>query len=159
MWGQTGSSTDRINLVLDEYKKFGLIRVNMNWLPTRQVFYDNIVYQLAPFKGILSPFPANGSTSNDIDFILQRLYVSDGDSCAYPDAKTDDLIRAQRKELDPIKRGAILKDFQMHVANYFPVVPAHNLTAGWTFSWPWLHNVNKIDHTQWLDEAMPKRNG
>jgi ABC-type transport system substrate-binding protein len=158
MWGQAGVNTDRINLILDEYKRFGLIRVNLNLLPTRDIFYNNIVYQLTPFKGVMADMSI-GAAGNDVDYIFQRLYESTGDSCSYGDAKLDQIIHEQRSEVDPVKRAGMIKDFQMRAAEVFPVVPSHSNFAGWSFSWPWLHNVNQPGNLQWLDSAMPKRNG
>jgi ABC-type transport system substrate-binding protein len=142
---------------VDEYKKSELIRVNMVWMPTREVYYNEIVYQMTPFKGIMATFPAN--VGSDIEFMLSRFYESTGDSSPYPDPKTDELIVAQRRATDPGKRAEVLKDFQRHVATTFPVVPSHGLFAGWSFQWPWLHNINQPGYLQWLDANMPKRNG
>jgi hypothetical protein len=53
------------------------------------------------------------------------------------------------------------------VAKNFQLIPGSHRFSGWSFEWPWLHNVNWgpnnrswSDHyLNWLDSNMPRRNG
>jgi ABC-type transport system substrate-binding protein len=87
------------------------------------------------------------------------------------DPRIDRIKAAYRRELDPEKRGALLKELQPVLAEFMPAVPAIDLYGTFSFRWPWLHNINHGDptgvygrpiwggHKQWLDAAMPRRNG
>ena len=60
----------------------------------------------------------------------------------------------------------LIKDFQRYAAETFYTLPGQHRFNGWSFQWPWLHNVNaqKVNRANdnyllWLDPNMPRRNG
>jgi peptide/nickel transport system substrate-binding protein len=86
----------------------------------------------------------------------------------YKDARADDLSEKQRRELDPQKRVAILKELREHMRDQVPIVI---LGANFGFnSWhPYLHDISNgswVDVTgwgcltlmrAWFDDRAPKR--
>jgi ABC-type transport system substrate-binding protein len=115
------------------------------------------------------------SVSEDADYIIERDYLSYGNKegeQAYPDPRIDRVAEAQRRELDPVKRIELLKEFQRIATELTPVIPYVHQYTQFRFRWPWLHNsamgFTTSDalpegrpvaggHLQWLDKDMPNR--
>jgi ABC-type transport system substrate-binding protein len=115
------------------------------------------------------------SVSEDADYIIERDYLSYGNKegeQAYPDPRIDKVAEAQRRELDPVKRIELLKEFQRVATELTPAIPYVHLYTQFRFRWPWLHNSNygfttadtlpegrpvAGGHLQWLDKDMPNR--
>jgi hypothetical protein len=77
------------------------------------------------------------------------------------------MVRAQRREFDPVKRASIIKDWQMLVAKLWPLQPTAHPFGTWRAEWAWIHNANHRrgenggwpTYVWWLDKDMPRRNG
>lgn len=153
-----GSRVEIQQLMIDELKKSGFIRPADRWLNTQE-YYDAVTYA-ADFKG-LAITSAPGNT--EPDYALYQNYHSSGRATSpYASAEMDDIVQRQRRELDPLKRIEVLKEFQRYAAKTFPHMATHHLFGAFRFDWPWLHNVNydlQQGHKHWLDADMPRRNG
>ncbi|MPZ47908.1 MAG: hypothetical protein GEU75_01090 [Dehalococcoidia bacterium] len=150
---QIGNEVDQMGLLLDEYNRFGLIRIIPREVNRTEFFADGVYSR--SFQGIRMPYPSAGT---DVDYLFYRFYHGSSLN-VYPDAKLDELIDAQRRAIDPLKRAAIIKDLQLHIATTFCVNVGSHPFSTWNFEWPWLHNVNQTGELQWLDPNMPRRNG
>jgi ABC-type transport system substrate-binding protein len=147
----------------DAFRQSGLVKPISHSL-TAQVYADMIVAR-AEFKGMQYPSTSSGS---DVDYLLFRNYHSNGPPNPWTQTKDlDDIITKQRQEADPARRAEYIKEFQRMVAKNFQLIPGSHRFSGWSFEWPWLHNVNWgptnrswSDHyLNWLDPTMPRRNG
>lgn len=67
------------------------------------------------------------------------------------DAKSDSMIEAQRRELDPEKRVQLVRDWQKYAATTMPTVPFPGLASTFTFAWPWFGNYGV--HRAWDGES------
>ena len=56
------------------------------------------------------------------------------------DQKSDDMIDAQRKELDAGKRAQMIKDWQKYTATKMPVIPYPGQSPSFSLFWPWVGN-------------------
>ena len=148
------SYIDQINITGDLWKKSGLFRVNINWTPYDK--YQNDYVFERQMNGVLIN---DVTVVADVDVGLTRYWHSDGGRTVFPDPKVDDLVNKQRQESDTVKRAETLKEFQRYAATKFYQVPARGVFGGFSFQWPWLHNINEQPHLQWLDKDMPKRSG
>jgi len=156
IWTNVGNNEETNNLMIDYWTKSGFVRPK-NLPKQRQEYFDNVTYA-ATFKGISGTSSGAGGAT-DVDYILFRNFYSKGPVSAVVDPKTDEFHIRQRRELDPQKRAAIIKEWQLYCANVMNCIPTRHLFATWTFEWPWLHNSNQPAHLQWLDSNMPRRNG
>jgi hypothetical protein len=57
-----------------------------------------------------------------------------------PSAKMQELVLAQRKELDEKKRNVILEDLQKEMAMVMPAVPWPGAATGFDLAWPFIEN-------------------
>jgi peptide/nickel transport system substrate-binding protein len=95
------------------------------------------------FKGI-----AVGASTQypDVDQFLYAYYHSKGarQKTSFQgqatDARSDQLIEQQRRELDPAKRIQIIKDWQRHTAEKMPVIPYPGQSPAFSLFWPWIGN-------------------
>jgi peptide/nickel transport system substrate-binding protein len=160
-----GQLTDAEQLVTDSLKQSGVWDLEIRQV-TLAEYRVNINID-GRFDGVQNQSCAAGISN---DYVMYRDYHSRGrapDRQAFPDPKIDQLIEAQRKELDFNKRSAIWKDIQLYWATVFPTVPGRHLYTEFEFRWPWLHNSNyAVDrtanpdlglHLHWLDKDMPNR--
>jgi peptide/nickel transport system substrate-binding protein len=114
------------------------------------------------------------SSSGDADKLSYRTMHSLGNEPRsphpFPDAKLDQLIIAQRQELDVARRWQLLKEIQIRAAEHMPYVPGRHLFTSFSFRWPWLHNIgwggtgsppegrpSLGGHLHWLSADMPSR--
>jgi ABC-type transport system substrate-binding protein len=82
------------------------------------------------------------SAGPDIDTHFASKYTVNGRATyiAEPLGPISDLIAAQRREFDPAKRNAIIKDIQRQMAVAMPAVPVGGLSREYTLQWPYLGN-------------------
>ncbi|MPZ49401.1 MAG: hypothetical protein GEU75_08920 [Dehalococcoidia bacterium] len=167
VWCLINSREERQNLMLDNWKRFEndtKIRVNPVW-KVRAEYYENLVYSNT-FKGVQCTSGGSGGAT-DVDYVMFNNYYSEGRASTFPDPKIDEMVEAQRRELDPLKRAAIVKDWQKLVATLFPIQPTAHMFGTWDVEWAWLHNGNHRrgergalpSHVWWLDKSMPRRDG
>lgn len=151
----TGQAADRLNLVVDQWQKSGLFKINLQRLPTQQWTRYVVEYN---FSGILPASVANG----DFDFFIYNHYHSKGWN-SWPDARVDALIEAQRREMDVNRRNEIIKEFQRYIATkFYSMIPADGQLPAFTAQWPWVRNLGYSGtdgHLWWLAPDMPRRNG
>jgi len=81
------------------------------------------------------------------------------------DPRVDQLVEAQRKELDAAKRATIIKDFQKYAATKMYAVPWPGQGSAFTLYWPWVSNrgtwrtyiaetwPQEIAQTWWFDKS------
>lgn len=67
------------------------------------------------------------------------------------DTKSDSMIEAQRRELDPKKRVELIREWQRYVATTMPTVPFPGVANTFTFAWPWWGNYGV--HRAWDTES------
>jgi len=99
-------------------------------------------------QGLHDGIAMNQSTgqSGDIDqHISVRYNVGNGVRVMLPKVfpwyqKTQDLIEAQRKELDDKKRAVMLDDLQKELALQMPTVPWPGAANGFSLAWPYFAN-------------------
>jgi ABC-type transport system substrate-binding protein len=163
-----GQFTDADQLVIDNVSKAGTFNLDILRVASAPEYRK---YQVdREMDGIHGT--EQGST-NDVDYFIMRDYHSKGRADgrqAYAHAKIDELAAAQRRELDVEKRAAVLKEFQIFMAEWMPAIPGQHMFTTFQFRWPWLHNANYGEvtsppggrpswggHLHWLDESMPNR--
>ncbi|HLF77291.1 MAG TPA: ABC transporter substrate-binding protein [Dehalococcoidia bacterium] len=121
----------------------GLFDISLETFPTAEW---NIKFHLAEGKHEGIAFNQSTGQSGDIDaHISVRYNVGNGQRVMLPEVfpwykKTQDLILAQRKELDEKKRAVLLEDLQKEMALQMPTVPWPGAASGFTLAWPHLAN-------------------
>ena len=87
---------------------------------------------------------------------------------AYKDARADDLSEKQRRELDPQKRAAILKELRDYARDQVPIVIL-GMNFGFGVWHPYLHDISDACwavqsgwgalqfNRAWMDDRAPKR--
>jgi peptide/nickel transport system substrate-binding protein len=159
-------------LVIDSLKKTGTFDLDILQVPTAPEYRKyNVDREMEGLAG------TQIGSSNDADYFVTRDYSRFGpfgEQQAFPHAKIDEFQKAQRKEVDPERRNAVLKEFQIFMAEWMPSIPGRHAFTTFSFRWPWLHNVNygppisasvgppagrpvQGGHLHWLDKAMPNR--
>jgi ABC-type transport system substrate-binding protein len=150
----------------DHLNASGIVRLKEEQV-TQLDYSTRIVYG-AEHRGLV--VSAISGSAPDVDYLLFRNYHSRGPAATYPEPKLDEIIDKSRREMDPIKRADHIKEFQRYVSSTFNNLPGAHRAGGWRFEWPWMHNVNQVkgsrndtlgnfSYLNWLDEAMPRRNG
>jgi ABC-type transport system substrate-binding protein len=99
------------------------------------------------FEGI--SMQMNHGVRGDIDQYLSTRWSpagASGTQSMFPEVfpwykKSQDLITAQRRELDEKKRLGILEELQKELAVQMPTVPYPGAANGFTVAWPHLANV------------------
>ncbi len=125
----------------------GLFDMAINTL-TANDYNVKIFNNMGVFDGLA--LQMNHGVRGDIDQYLSTRFSPGGASGTqsimpqvYPwYQKTQDLISAQRKELDDKKRLTILEDLQKEMAVQMPTVPFPGAANGFTLAWPQLANLN-----------------
>jgi ABC-type transport system substrate-binding protein len=81
------------------------------------------------------------------------------------DPQVDQMVEAQRRELDANKRATIIKDLQKHLATKMYAVPWPGQASGFSLYWPWVSNrgtlrtyitetwPQEVAQTWWFDKA------
>jgi ABC-type transport system substrate-binding protein len=124
--------------MLNESKIFD---VALSGFPTAEW---NLKFHLA--EGQHEGLAMNQSTgqSGDIDnHISVRYNEGNGQRIFFkktPSQKMQDLVLAQRKELDEKKRNVILEDLQKEMAVVMPAVPWPGAATGFDLAWPYVEN-------------------
>jgi peptide/nickel transport system substrate-binding protein len=122
-------------------------------------YLPNIYFGQGNFKGI-----AVGATTAypEVDLFMFAYFHTQGarQKVAFQgkdgDAKSDQMIEAQRRELDYNKRLQLIRDWQKYVATTMPMIPYPGQSTGYGMAWPWLGNygVNR----SWDAEAGHETN-
>ena len=121
----------------------GLFDVSIQSFPTAEW---NLKFHHAEGKHEGIAFTQSTGQSGDIDaHISVRYNVGNGTRVMLPEVfpwyrKTQDLIIAQRRELDDKKRATQLDDLQKEMALQMPTVPWPGAATGFTLAWPHLAN-------------------
>jgi peptide/nickel transport system substrate-binding protein len=145
---------ERCQITIDMLQKAG-VKVRPNLMEYQA--YLSQAYQRRDFRGIA---PQPEFTYTEIDLELYNTYHSAGGRFkSVADPHVDQLIEAQRRELGPAKRAAIIHDLQKHLAAKMYTIPWDGTHSGFIFRWPWLRNNAWPGWNQWLTADTPKRNG
>ena len=142
--GQYGTTFPKnaevIKGMLEESGLFKLKQVN----PDYQTDYlPKYYFAKGDFNGI-----AVGATTQypEVDQFLYAYYHSKGarQKTSFQgttiDQKSDDMIDAQRKELDAGKRAQMIKDWQKYTATKMPMIPYPGQSPAFSLFWPWVGN-------------------
>lgn len=117
-------------------------------------YLTNIYFGKGNFKGV-----AIGATTQfpEVDQFLFAYFHSQGSrqKVAFQgkelvDTKSDQMIEAQRKELDANKRAQMIKDWQKYAGVQMPMVPYPGQANTFSLAWPWIGNwaVNRAWDTE-----------
>jgi ABC-type transport system substrate-binding protein len=126
--------------MLEEAGLFKLKQVN----PDYQTDYlPKYYFAKGDFNGI-----AVGATTQypEVDQFLYSYYHSKGarQKTSFQgttvDQKSDDMIDAQRKELDAGKRAQLIKDWQKYTATKMIMIPYPGQSPAFSVFWPWIGN-------------------
>jgi ABC-type transport system substrate-binding protein len=159
-----GEVPEADRLTIDSLNQSGNFRAKVNTSLNTVVHRD--CRSLGQCAGMVQ-----SSISEDVEYILRDQHTNGprpGGEPAYPSAEFDRIADTYRRELDPEKRIALLKEAQMVQAKHFTTIPYVHAYTSFSFRWPWLHNINHGGdqgnpvwggHKQWLDKDMPRRNG
>jgi ABC-type transport system substrate-binding protein len=93
----------------------------------------------ADFDG-LAMLPSSAGPDIDTHFASKYTVGGRATYIAEPIPGVVDLIAAQRREFDPARRNAIIKDIQRQLAVNMQAVPAGGLSLGFNLQWPYLGN-------------------
>jgi ABC-type transport system substrate-binding protein len=138
-----------VQVTIDQWKKNLNITVKLNRPPYAE-FLPNI-YTQRNYKGICIQQPE--FTYNEIGQELFNWYHSTGQRFkSFKDAKVDDFVTRQQKELDDAKRTAIIHDFQKYMAEMMYTIPGDGVSGGFGFIQPWYKNTAFAAYKHWLDD-------
>jgi len=155
-----GATYDRkVEITLDMWQKGTKIKVNQQ-RPMYTEWFAN--YYNSPTRDFSDvAFWTNNLVRPDIDQDLFSTWHSKSGATfkGFKDARVDDLIEQQRKELDPQKRISIIHDLQRYLAPKMYAIPWEPLSSSYYFRWPWLRNSGFPGYDEWLSADMPRRNG
>ncbi len=156
--GYTGQEAERVNLVIDQWQKSGLFKINLQRVPAQQWTARYLIE--FNYAGII-PDSLHGG---DMDYFLYNMYHSQGTQRGpWYDARLDALIVAQRREIDINRRNDIIKDIQRYLAaKFYNLVPANGEIPTYSAQWPWVRNLaysGTDGHRWWLAPDMPRRSG
>jgi peptide/nickel transport system substrate-binding protein len=73
------------------------------------------------------------------------------------DPRVDQLVEAQRKELDNNRRATIIKDLQRYLASKMYAVPWPGQASSFTLYWPWVGNRGV--YRTYIAEVFPQEEG
>lgn len=143
-WITTGQYTTSFPKYAEVFKGFfeesGLFRLKQVNPDYQTEYLPKYWNAKGNFKGIaVGAF----NTFPDLDLFLNSYFHTKGSvshSALLNDAKSDELIDAQRKELDAKKRAEIIKEWQRRVAVTMPMLPWPGQSPAFTFAWPWVGN-------------------
>jgi peptide/nickel transport system substrate-binding protein len=145
-------------LMTDSWHKSGLFKLTRKTV-TNVEFSNEILTRSNFGPGIARPNPVGGT---DPDAWMSRQLHKDCTATVWLDPKMDDIVERQRKEMDPVKRIEIFKEFQRFQAENFYTFPAEGIVGSFGFWWDWLRNSQyplTMVHKHWLAKDMPRRNG
>lgn len=127
--------------MLEESGLFRLKQINPDYMTE---YAPKIHFGKGDFKGIaVDPT----SLYPDVDQFIFAIYHSQGSyqQVSYlgkePDAKNEQLIEAQRRELDSKKRIELIKEWQRYQAIKMMMVPWPGQSPGFSLFWPWIGNA------------------
>ncbi len=155
----TGAVETDDQLVIDSLTASGVFVVDVKQTP-RNDYRININVN-RDYTGTQSPNSGEG----DFDYTWFNDYWSGRvGGTSFPDPALDRLLQAQRREMDFERRGELVRETQLYLAQKFYVNPAHHVFTTFSIRWPWVHNSNYGPsypdvggHLRWLDEGMPNR--
>jgi ABC-type transport system substrate-binding protein len=156
----TGDIATENQLVIDSLMNSGVFKIDVKQIPAAE-YRTNINVNRA-YSGTQSPNSGEGN----FDYLWFNDYWSGRlGGTTFPDTMLDSLLVAQRREMDFERRGALVKELQLYLAQKFYVNPALHQFTTFSIRWPWVHNSNYGPsypdvggHLQWLDKDMPDRN-
>lgn len=138
-----------VQVTMDQWKLHLNITVKLNRPPYAE-FLPNI-YQQRNYKGICIQQPE--FVYNEVGQELFNWYHSKGQRFkSFEDAKVNELIERQQRELDDGKRTAIIHDFQKYMAEKMYTIPGDGISGGFGFQQPWYRNTAWPAHKEWLDD-------
>ncbi|MGH2598986.1 MAG: ABC transporter substrate-binding protein, partial [Dehalococcoidia bacterium] len=143
---------ERCQITMDMLQKAG-IKIKPNLLEYQA--YLSQVYQKREFKGVA---PQPEFTYVDVDLELYNTYHSAGSRFkSVKDPRVDELIEAQRRELDEQRRTSLIHDLQKYLAERMYTIPWDGTASGFTFRSPYLHNSAWPGWNEWIAADAPKR--
>ena len=127
--------------MLNDSKLFNVKTVNPDYTTE---FVPKYTRGKGNFQGI-----AMGATTTfpEIDQYLFTYFHSSGVSeqaalmGQNPDTKSDQMIEAQRSEMDPAKRRGIIQDWQRYAAGWMPFMHFPGKANSFNLTWPWSGNI------------------
>jgi peptide/nickel transport system substrate-binding protein len=126
------------------FEESGLFRLKELHPDYQTEYAAKIHFGKGDFKGIaIDPT----SIYPEVDQFIFALYHSQGSYQQVslfgkePDAKNEQLIEAQRRELDPKKRADLIKEWQRYQAVQMMMVPWPGQSPGFSLFWPWIGNA------------------
>jgi peptide/nickel transport system substrate-binding protein len=140
-----GNGNNQINSLHGMIQASGLFDVALTSIPAAE--YNQRVYNgSGKFDGLA--MAQNMGVRGDIDQYLSTRWSPGGPSgtqSMFPEVypwyqKAQDLISAQRQELDEKKRKQIIDDIQKELALQMPTVPYPGASNGFSLAWPHLAN-------------------
>ena len=143
-----------VQVTIDQWKQNINVSVKLNRPPYAE--FLPTIYQQRNFKGICVQQPE--FTYNEIGQELFQWFHSKGQrykSLPAPpgkDAKADDFIDRQQRELDDNKRTAIIQDFQKYMAEMMYTIPGDGVSGGFGFQQPWYKNTAFPAYLHWIDD-------
>ncbi len=138
-----------VQVTIDQWKKNLNINVKLNRPPYSE-FLPN-VYQKRDVKGICIQQPE--FTYNEVGQELFSWFHSRGSRFkTFADTKVDDMVDRQGKELDDVKRTAIIHDFQKYMAEKMYSIPGDGVSGGFGFQQPWYKNTAWPAYKEWVDD-------
>lgn len=125
--------------VLMDMLNQGGLRIKANVVDYDAEYNPKYLNGKANFDGV-AMLPS--SAGPDIDTHFASKYTVNGRATyiAEPLPGISDLVAAQRKEFDPAKRNAIIKEIQRLMAVSMPAAPVGGLSREFTLQWPYLGN-------------------
>jgi peptide/nickel transport system substrate-binding protein len=157
-----GVASDAVELLENMWGKIG---VKLNLIGARGAAYTGTVGYPAVWKHVAT----GGATGNVSPYASLSAQ-------GHPDSDFDDghfkkQFTLAKTEIDPVKRGAMLKDLAVHALDHVPRLPLGipNVLQVW---WPWVKNYygegwtgdynsnyEPMWSTLWIDQAMKKDMG
>jgi peptide/nickel transport system substrate-binding protein len=144
--GAGNTQVTALHAMLQDSKLFDLAVTSMPNSEHNIKIYNNT----GSFEGI--SMQMNHGVRGDIDQYLSTRWSPGGASgtqSMFPEVfpwykKAQDLVTAQRKELDAKKRDVILEELQKELAIQMPTVPYPGAANGFSLAWPQLANFNVL---------------
>lgn len=156
---QYGTACD---VFADMLQKSGLFRVNHRKIPYSE--YLTLVYQTRNFTGLAAPQPlitAGGDVAHDL--IIYNFYHSaslgpeGGNFRSIRDARADELVMEQRRNLDQDQRVSLNHELQRLLAEKMYCIPVDGVADTFSFRYPWVRNTAWPAWNEWLAEDTPNR--
>jgi ABC-type transport system substrate-binding protein len=153
-----GAGTQMITALHGMLQESGLFDLPIKSLTTNE-YTQQVFNGQGKFEGIA--MLQNQGVRGDIDQYLSTRWSPGGASgtqAMFPEVypwyrKAQDLVTAQRRELDEKKRLVVLEDLQKELATQMPTVPWPGAANGFTLAWPHLANFGVFKGPATIDDA------